>query len=434
MYTHTFMRIAVRGALAVLALATVGCSLGDPGAPPLSGPSSLSLSVTLNATPDRMVRDGASKSTITAVVSNAEGKPVAGLPLEWGVTPSDNKTFIEPSWRFSTTDTSGQATVVITAPAAPTELPSSPLVLTVTATPLSTDTSNAVARQVTVQLVSPDGTLPPNNLPVPSFTVSPATAMITSTVSVNASATTDEGTPCIDRCVYAWDFGDGGTGTGRLASHVYTTAGAKTITLTVTDARGGSATTTRTVAITAPAAPVAILTASPSTALVGTEITFDASASTVGVGATIVNYTFVWGDGSDNTVSTNQQTHHDFDIAGTYVVRLIVTDSLGRTATATASVTITVPTVPVAAFTVSPTSFKAPGSTVFFDAAGSTVGTGATIGSYTWVWGDGSANTVTSAPQASHAFTLPGTYVVRLIVTDSLERTATTTASVTIGP
>jgi PKD repeat protein len=427
------MRIAARGALAVLAVATVGCSLGDPGAPPLSGPSSLGLSVALSATPDRMVRDGASKSTISAVVQDVAGKAVAGLPLEWGVTASDNRTFIEPSWRFSTTDANGLAHVVITAPAAPTELPPSPLVLTVSATPLSTDTSNATPRQVTVQLVSPDGTLPPNNLPVPSFTVSPSTAMITRTVSVDASATIDEGVPCIDRCTYRWDFGDGGTGSGRLASYVFTTAGAKTITLTVTDSRAGSATATRTITITAPAAPVAVLTASPSTALVGVDISFDASASTVGVGATIDRYTFIWGDGSGNTEGTSPQVHHGFGEPGSYVVRLIVTDSLNRTATTTATVAITVPSVPVALFVVSPASLKAPGTDVFFDAAGSTVGTGATIESYTWVWGDGSANTVTTAAQTTHQFAAPGVYVVRLIVTDSLERTATITASVTIG-
>jgi PKD repeat protein len=427
------MRIAAPGALAVLIMATSGCSVGEQSAPPLSGPSSLGLSVTLAATPDRMVRDGTSKSTISAVVHDATGKPVAGLPLEWAVTPSDNKTFIEPSWRFSTTDANGTTTVQITAPAPPTELPPSPLVLTVTATPLSTDTGNAVPRLVTVQLVSPDGTLPPNNLPVPSFIVSPSTAMITRTVSVDASATTDEGVACIDRCTYRWDFGDGGTGSGRLASYVYTTAGVKTITLTATDSRGGSDTTTGTVTITAPAAPVAVLTASPSTALINTEIAFDASGSTVGFGATIVKYTFVWGDGSGNTDSTSPHARHAFSRAGTYIVRAIVTDSLARTATATANVTITVPAAPTAGFVVSPASTKPINTPVFFDAAGSTVGQGATIVKHTWVWGDGSANTETSASQTTHSFGQAGIYVVRLIVTDSLDRTATVIASVTIG-
>lgn len=41
-----------------------------------------------------------------------------------------------------------------------------------------------------------------------------------------------------DAVIYAWDFGDGATATGRTANHTYTTAGAYTATLTVTDARG----------------------------------------------------------------------------------------------------------------------------------------------------------------------------------------------------
>jgi microbial collagenase len=70
-----------------------------------------------------------------------------------------------------------------------------------------------------------------------------------------------------------------------------------------------------------------------------------------------------------------------------------------------------------------------------FDAGGSTAATGTTIVRYNWVWGDGTS-TETTDPQIAHVFStgLPvGTYVVRLTVRDSLGRTATTTASVTVS-
>ena len=41
---------------------------------------------------------------------------------------------------------------------------------------------------------------------------------------------------------YAWDFGDGSTGTGKTSNRTYTAAGIL-VKLTVTDNRGGTATT-----------------------------------------------------------------------------------------------------------------------------------------------------------------------------------------------
>ena len=50
---------------------------------------------------------------------------------------------------------------------------------------------------------------------------------------------------------YAWNFGDtsNNTATGVTANHTYSTTGTKTITLTVTDNQGRTATTTRQVMV-----------------------------------------------------------------------------------------------------------------------------------------------------------------------------------------
>ena len=102
------------------------------------------------------------------------------------------------------------------------------------------------ASQLFSVVVSPGtGTVTPptNQPPVPSFTTS-CTGM---TCSFNAGATTD---PDNNPLTYNWAFGDGTTGSGVTASRTYTTAGSKTVTLTVGDGTT-TAQTTRSVSPTA---------------------------------------------------------------------------------------------------------------------------------------------------------------------------------------
>ena len=56
------------------------------------------------------------------------------------------------------------------------------------------------------------------------------------TVNFDGSTSTTE--PGRTITAYAWNFGDGTTGTGATPSHVYTAAGNFTVTLTVTDSAG----------------------------------------------------------------------------------------------------------------------------------------------------------------------------------------------------
>lgn len=89
--------------------------------------------------------------------------------------------------------------------------------------------------------------------PLPAL-AAPASVQTGEQAAMTAAGTTD---PDGDTLSYAWSFGDGTTATGLQAQHTYATPGAKTVTLTVTDAAGRTATKTATIQVTAPPAPPA---------------------------------------------------------------------------------------------------------------------------------------------------------------------------------
>ena len=68
-------------------------------------------------------------------------------------------------------------------------------------------------------------------------------------VVVNGSASYDADGPIVS---YAWDFGDGDTATGMIASHTYTIEGTYAITLTVTDMDGLTGSVSHQVTISPP--------------------------------------------------------------------------------------------------------------------------------------------------------------------------------------
>ncbi|WP_370328126.1 PKD domain-containing protein [Euzebya sp.] len=127
---------------------------------------------------------------------------------------------------------------------------------------------------------------------------------------------------------FSWDFGDGTTASGPGAEHTFGD-GAFTVTLTVTDARGASASTTVPVSISQP--PVAAFDVT----CTHLECQFDASTSTDG--SEITSYAWDLGDG---TTATGVTAAHTYANPGTYEVVLTVTDDTGLTATTSREVNV----------------------------------------------------------------------------------------------
>jgi PKD repeat protein/ribosomal protein L40E len=99
--------------------------------------------------------------------------------------------------------------------------------------------------------------------PVASLTFSPTGPQANQTVAFDASGST---APAGSIVSYAWNFGDGATGTGATANHIYATANTYTVTLTVTDSKGlkGNSSTSVTISTASPTpTPSPSPTASP---------------------------------------------------------------------------------------------------------------------------------------------------------------------------
>jgi PKD repeat protein len=405
------MKSLIRSAtLAVCAaLAATSCTLKNADAPPLTGPSEFGTSVHLSAAPDILQTDGGSQSLITISVFDANGQPLRNVSLRTetrvdGVAAD----FGALSARNVVTNANGQATVVYTAPniGGGEDLG---LFVDIVAFPIGTNAANMVPRSTAIRLVPVGQVVPPSGL-VPSFTFTPNTAQDNQNVVFDASASRSTGLSPIAE--FRWDFGDGSTDRGVVVNHSFRAPGTYSVTLTLVDTLGRTGSLTRPYTVGAGVAPIANAIASPRSPTPGQTVVFNGTGSTAAAGRRIVRYDWTFGDGE---TGSGPQTSHAYSQAGAYTVVLTVTDDAGRTDTDDIDVFVGV-NGPTAAFTVSPTGPLA-GQTVSFNASASTAGTGRSIVSYLWEFGDGttgSGQTVTK----SGGYAAPGGYTVTLVVVD----------------
>lgn len=417
-------------ALVLLLGITAGCT-NEVKIPDFAGPSTLGYSILLTASPDAIIQDGVSSTTITITARDEAGQPIVGRPLRAEIQVDG---ITQDYGSLNTKSPVTGSTLRYTAPP-PSAIAAGQVTQFVTVAVIPTDQGDAantvsLGRQVQIRLI-PQGVILPNNPNlVASFTMTPTSPPAFTTTVFDATASTNGGAPCGIGCSYAWNFGDGTSGSGMTTTHQYRSVGTFQATLTVTDFRGAQANLTRSVTVT-PATPPSSVTISVSPtggATVNQDLFFTAQALPA-AGRTIARYDWTFGDGES---SSGGSTTHRYRTTGSFLVNVVATDDVG--AEGRASTTVTVGTgTPTGAMTFLPSAPRV-NQPVTFNASAITPAQGATIVSYRFNYGDGSpAETGTQAFQ-SHVYTGAATFVATVTVTDSLGRTATSSVSVPVIP
>jgi PKD repeat protein len=185
---------------------------------------------------------------------------------------------------------------------------------------------------------------PPANRPPVASAGGPYAAHEGAVVNFDGSASSD---PDGDALTYSWSFGDGssGSGSGSTPAHVYADNGTYDVVLTVTDTHGASHQSTAVATITN-VPPVVHVNLSAGSVGVGESVTATGGFSDSGVADAPWSWQIEWGDGSVQSGSTGTQggnitASRTYASAGSYTVRLTVTDKDGGAGTAQQTLTVT---------------------------------------------------------------------------------------------
>jgi len=313
-----------------LALLPAACTVSNTTPPPLTGPSEMSLSLAITATPDVLALDGASQSQIVVEARDANGQLLANSSLRAEIwVDGVNVDYGSLSARTIVTGSNGRATLTYTAPSGSAGSPSN---VSVRLIPSTTDAANAFPRVVNIRLIPPG--VVTGGSPTAEFTFLPAAPLASTDVRFDASNSTAALGATIRS--YSWSFGDGGTATGVSPTHRFR-AGTYNVRLTVTDNFGGTDTNDQVITVTAGDPPTAVVVFSPEEPTAGDTVFFNGGLSTAAPGYTIVRYRWNFGDGATGSGST---VSHVFATAGIYNVVLTVTDTAGQSSASTRSVEV----------------------------------------------------------------------------------------------
>ncbi|MCX6209261.1 MAG: PKD domain-containing protein, partial [Bacteroidetes bacterium] len=195
-----------------------------------------------------------------------------------------------------------------------------------------------------------------------------------------------------------WNFGDGTTATGAIATKTYSSAGTYTITLVVANANGCADSTSK--IITLSSKPAASFSINSITQCVNSNSYNFTNTSTIPSGT--IQYTWLFGDGTTSTLTNPTKV---YSLAGTYTVKLIATSASGS-CNDTASSQVTVLAKPSSSFTVVNSSLCSNTKTIAFN------NTSTNVASTTWNFGDGNTSAVFSP---TNTYLNYGTYTVSLI-------------------
>lgn len=161
-----------------------------------------------------------------------------------------------------------------------------------------------------------------NHVPIAVFKVEPAIGSLATVFTFDASSSTDTNAPQTVRS-YQWDFGNGQTDNGKKVTKKFAAIGDYTVTLRVTDDKGGTDIASRRITVSKNTPPTPKFTVEPPNGNVNTTFVFDASPSSDPDGQ-ISGYAWNFGD---NAKATGVKVEHVYGKQGVFKATLTVTDN-----------------------------------------------------------------------------------------------------------
>jgi PKD repeat protein len=265
-------------------------------------------------------------------------------------------------------------------------------------------------------------TEPPNDPPTPAFGFSPSSPQANELVTFTSTSTDDGSIASTE-----WDFTDDGTfdASGTSVQHAYAVPKTHTVRLKVTDDKGVSRETTKTVTVPNQA-PVADFSFAPISPSKGETVNFSSLATDPEDRV----QSLTWDLNGDNqfTDATGPTAATAFAAPGPHTVRLKILDQDGGSDTATK--TITVPSQPpVASFDIAPASPLTEEIVTFTSTSTDPDGV---VSDVAWdTDNDGSFDDGTDV-QAERSYTTASTRTVRLRIKDDDNNTVTTSRQFTV--
>ncbi|HMB67568.1 MAG TPA: PKD domain-containing protein [Candidatus Bathyarchaeia archaeon] len=245
--------------------------------------------------------------------------PIVNLPVTFTATTTGGKSPYTISWNFGDGSTGTGASILHAF------LNAQSFTITETATDSSSPSQTATSsRTLTVSTPPPPST---------SFTYLPSSPIINSPVTFTATTTGGAAPYSV-----SWNFGDGGSGTGALTIHTFTSAQSFTVSETATDSSSPSQRATSSATVTVLTIPPlsTSFTFLPTSPLINTPVSF----TSVTTGGTLP-YTVIWNFG-DRATGAGTTAAHTYTTGGTFSVVLTVSDSGSPVQSVVVSKSITV--------------------------------------------------------------------------------------------